>query len=137
MKICQENCFKFPPPSDIDICMIRSWFEIKAQGPANSAEQIAALLINIGSPGILEEDEADKKIVKAYIPADSSLNKNKILLSEGFKKCGWTYEGSLFEDMDWLSRWKEHIEPIKISDQLTIKPTWKKVAQKRGRIIVE
>ena len=117
--------------------MIRSWFEIRAQGPANSAEQITALLIKIGSPGTLEEGEGDKKIVKAYIPADSSLNKNKALLSKGLKKFGWIYEGSLFEDMDWLSKWKEHIKPIKISQQLIIKPTWKKVEPKPGRIIIE
>ena len=117
--------------------MIRSWFEIKAQGPANSAEQIAALLINIGSPGTLEEGEGDKKIVKAYIPADDSLNKNKALLSKGLKKFGWIYEGSLFENMDWLSKWKEHIKPIKISQKLIIKPTWKKVEPKPGRIIIE
>src|SRR3972149_7671254 len=117
--------------------MIKSWFEIKAQGPANSAEQIAALLINIGSPGVLEEGEGDEKIIKAYIAADASLSKHKALLKEKLKKFGWTYEGSLFENMDWLSKWKEHIKPIKISQKLIIKPTWKKVEPKPGRIIIE
>lgn len=117
--------------------MIRSWFEIRAQGPANSADQITDLLIKLGSPGTLEEGEGDKKIVKAYIPADASLNKNKVLLSKGLKKFGWIYEGSLFEDMDWLNKWKEHIKPIKISQKLIIKPTWKKVEPKPGRIIIE
>ena len=117
--------------------MIKGWFEIMAKGPANQAEPIVALLINIGSPGVLEEEKGEEKIIKAYIPADSSLNKNKVLLSEGLKKFGWTYEGSLFENMDWLSKWKEHIKPIKISQKLIIKPTWKKVEPKPGRIIIE
>lgn len=117
--------------------MIRSWFEITTRGPANKTEPVAALLIKAGSPGILEEDEGSEKIIKAYIPADSSLNQNRVSLKRGLKKFGWTYKGRLFENLDWLSKWKEHIEPISISHRLIIKPTWKEVEQKRGRIIVE
>ncbi|MBI3753795.1 MAG: 50S ribosomal protein L11 methyltransferase [Deltaproteobacteria bacterium] len=119
--------------------MIKTWFEIEARGHARGAESAAAVLIAFGSPGILEleEDKDGEKIIKAYIPADTSLNKNRMLLRQGLKKFGWTYTGGFFENADWLTKWKEHIKPIRISHRLTIKPTWKRVAQQSGRIIVE
>ncbi len=117
--------------------MIKKWFEITAIGPAKAAESITGLLIEAGSPAVLEEGQEDKKIIKAYIPADLSLNKNRILLKKSLKKFGWTYKGSFFENMDWLSKWKEHIKPIRVSNSLIIKPTWKKVERKPGRIIIE
>ncbi|MBI5047515.1 MAG: 50S ribosomal protein L11 methyltransferase [Deltaproteobacteria bacterium] len=117
--------------------MMKQWFEITAKGPAKTAESVAACLIEIGSPGILEEEGDGENVIKAYIPADLSLDKNRILLKQRLKKLAWTYTGSFFENMDWLSKWKEHIKPIRISQRIVIKPTWKKVASRAGSIIIE
>lgn len=113
------------------------WFEITAQGPAEAEEEITALLINAGSRGVLEGEQDGKKILTAYIPADLPLRKIKIKLRERLKAYGWSCKASLFENQDWLAKWKGHIKPIKVSDRLVIKPTWKKVAKKPGRIIIE
>lgn len=117
--------------------MIRSWFEVIAAGPVKTAEKVTAILIDRGSPGVWEDEQDGKGILKAYIPADSSLNRKKIDLNKELKKYSWTSTVSLFDNQDWLTKWKEHIKPIRISQRLIIKPTWKKIARKPGRIIVE
>ncbi|MBI5874668.1 MAG: 50S ribosomal protein L11 methyltransferase [Deltaproteobacteria bacterium] len=117
--------------------MTANWFEITAQGPAETAEKIIAFLISTGSRGVLEEEQDGKKILRAYIPADSPLRKTKIKLNEQLKAYGWSCKAGLFENQDWLAKWKEHIKPIRVSDRLVIKPTWKKAAKKPGRIIIE
>lgn len=117
--------------------MITKWFEITANGPAQTAEDATAILINAGSRGVLEEEQDGKKILRAYIPADSPLRKIKIRLKERLKAYGWSCKAGLFENQDWLAKWKEHIKPIRVSDRLVIKPTWKKAAKKPGRIIIE
>lgn len=117
--------------------MTAKWFEITANGPAETAEDVTAILINAGSRGVLEEEQDGKKILRAYIPADAPLHKTKIRIEEQLKAYGWSCKASLFENQDWLAKWKEHIKPIRVSDRLVIKPTWKKAAKKPGRIIVE
>lgn len=113
------------------------WFEIKAQGLAGTEDEIASLLISAGSRGVLEGEEEGRKTLTAYIPAGSSLRKTKIRLNEMLKAYGWSCKVELFENHNWLSKWKEHIEPVRISDRLIIKPTWKNVAKKSGRIIID
>ncbi|MBI3398146.1 MAG: 50S ribosomal protein L11 methyltransferase [Deltaproteobacteria bacterium] len=117
--------------------MIKSWFEITAAGPATTAEKVTTLLIDVGSPAVWEDERDDKKILRAYTPADPSLHKKKIELNKKLRKHGWIGDVILFENLDWLTKWKEHIRPIRISKRLIIKPTWKRVVKKFGRIIVE
>ncbi|MBI5893429.1 MAG: 50S ribosomal protein L11 methyltransferase [Deltaproteobacteria bacterium] len=117
--------------------MIKKWFEIIAAGSSKTLESVTSLLIELGSPSILESDENGKKILKAYIPIDSSLNAKINLLKNRLKKYEWTYQGSMFKDKDWLNKWKRYIKPVRISNRLTIKPTWEKISSKKGQIIVE
>ena len=38
---------------------------------------------------------------------------------------------------DWMESWKKFYKPIKIGDKLLIKPSWEKIEDPEGRIIVE
>lgn len=117
--------------------MIKKWFEITTSGPTETKELAALLLIELGSPGILEHEDGNKKTINAYLPIDSSLYKKEIELNRKLKEIGWTYEGRPLENMDWLTEWKKYIKPIRISNRIIIKPTWKKIASKKGQIIIE
>lgn len=117
--------------------MIKKWFEIIAAGSSKTLESVTSLLIELGSPSILESDENGKKILKAYIPIDLSLDAKISQLKNRLKAYKWTYQGSMFKDKDWLNKWKRYIKPVRISNRLTIKPTWEKISSKKGRIIIE
>ncbi len=40
-------------------------------------------------------------------------------------------------DEDWNKKWKSFFEPIKITDRLVIKPSWRKYRKKDNEIIIE
>ncbi|WYP27920.1 50S ribosomal protein L11 methyltransferase [Alkalihalobacillus sp. FSL W8-0930] len=84
-------------------------------------------------------------IVKAYFPVNSFLNetieetkgeingltahqidlgKNKVTVSE-------------VDEEDWATAWKKYYHPIKVSNQITIIPTWEEYTPNEGEMIIE
>jgi ribosomal protein L11 methyltransferase len=84
-------------------------------------------------------------IVKAYFPVNSFLNetieetkgeingltahqidlgKNKVIVSE-------------VDEEDWATAWKKYYHPIKVSNQITIIPTWEEYTPNEGEMIIE
>lgn len=41
------------------------------------------------------------------------------------------------DDEDWANAWKQYFKPLRISDRLTIKPTWEEYEASPGEIILE
>jgi len=48
-----------------------------------------------------------------------------------------TYEVKEVDDEDWANAWKTYFKPIRISDRLTIKPTWEAYEPTPGELILE
>ncbi|WP_281888287.1 50S ribosomal protein L11 methyltransferase [Paenibacillus sp. YYML68] len=48
-----------------------------------------------------------------------------------------TYELKLVDDEDWANAWKQYFKPIRVSERLTIKPTWEEYTPSEGEIILE
>ncbi|MNI05228.1 Ribosomal protein L11 methyltransferase [compost metagenome] len=48
-----------------------------------------------------------------------------------------TYEVKEVDDEDWANAWKQYFKPIRISDRLTIKPTWEEYSPSPEEIILE
>lgn len=47
------------------------------------------------------------------------------------------YEVILVDDEDWATAWKQYFKPIRITDRLTIKPTWEEYTPEPEEIILE
>jgi ribosomal protein L11 methyltransferase len=47
------------------------------------------------------------------------------------------YELQLVDDEDWANAWKQYFKPIRITDRLTIKPTWEDYTASPGELIIE
>lgn len=47
------------------------------------------------------------------------------------------YGLKLVDDEDWATAWKQYFKPIKVSEHLTIKPTWEDYTAAEGEIIIE
>jgi ribosomal protein L11 methyltransferase len=41
------------------------------------------------------------------------------------------------DDADWADEWKKYFKPIRVSERLTIKPTWESYAPSPGELIIE
>ena len=71
-------------------------------------------------------------IVKAYLPVDESLIpkidqiKGKIYELElhGFATENYNITQSLVSEEDWAGEWKKYYKPVKVTNRLTIVPTW-------------
>lgn len=48
-----------------------------------------------------------------------------------------TYEIKLVDEEDWANAWKQYFKPIRISERLTIKPTWEEYTPSPEEIILE
>jgi ribosomal protein L11 methyltransferase len=48
-----------------------------------------------------------------------------------------SYELKIVDDEDWANAWKQYFKPLRISDKLTIKPTWEQYEASPGEIIIE
>lgn len=48
-----------------------------------------------------------------------------------------TYEAVEVDDEDWATAWKQYFKPLRVSDTLTIKPTWEEYEASEGERIIE
>jgi ribosomal protein L11 methyltransferase len=48
-----------------------------------------------------------------------------------------TYSLKIVDDEDWATAWKQYFKPIRVSDRLTIKPTWEEYTAAENEIIIE
>jgi ribosomal protein L11 methyltransferase len=48
-----------------------------------------------------------------------------------------TYELKDVDDEDWANAWKQYFKPIRVTERLTIKPTWEEYEASPGELILE
>lgn len=48
-----------------------------------------------------------------------------------------SYASVVVDDEDWANAWKQYFKPLRVSDTLTIKPTWEEYAASEGERIIE
>ncbi len=118
------------------------WTEIKATGPLDRTYDAGLVLVNAGSPSVLEEDDcghAEKAYLKAYLVGAASGPKLKNLKKD-LKAIGWSLSTGLYKDIDWSFKWRAGIKTVRVGGEgktLVIKPTWRGIKKKKGDIIVE
>jgi ribosomal protein L11 methyltransferase len=129
--------------------MSKEWIELKVTVNTNDADAVANFLIESGSNGIVEDSSPDKKrtILTSYFEKNdsfSALHENiKKYLDELYclKDCADSIPPEIsidqIPDEDWNKKWKSFFEPIKITDHLVIKPSWRKYRKKDNEIIIE
>ncbi|MCM2677861.1 50S ribosomal protein L11 methyltransferase [Alkalicoccobacillus plakortidis] len=95
----------------------------------------------------LSPDDYPKEgvIVKAYFPVNSFLNetieetKGEIngLVAHQIDLGKNAVTVSEVDEEDWATAWKKYYHPIKISNQITIIPTWEEYSPNEGEMIIE
>ncbi|MFK3940022.1 50S ribosomal protein L11 methyltransferase [Alkalihalobacillus sp. NPDC078783] len=84
-------------------------------------------------------------IVKAYFPVNSFLNetieetKGEIngLIAHQIDLGKNNVTVSEVDEEDWATAWKKYYHPIKVSNQITIIPTWEEYTPNEGEMIIE
>ncbi len=94
-------------------------------------------------PGLLNT-EGDAVLVKGYLPVDGSLNGRLEMVRENLRALpgGHAHFGSLgltigqVRDEEWAENWKKFYKPMRIGQNIIIKPTWEDYEPGKGDIVV-
>jgi ribosomal protein L11 methyltransferase len=131
------------------------WIEIKVAVQPPEADAVANFLIEIGSNGIVEESPAPGpsgvqtgySILKAYILKDARTAHCIDSLKNYLRSLRKTDPrqahqepaviASEIEDKDWNEQWKSFFQPIKVTDTIVIKPSWRNYWKKENEIVLE
>jgi len=128
-----------------------NWLEVSYHGNEENFELISQIFIDAGSKGVLLEDSktpheiptdrfgeiyrlnADDYpksgvVVKGYLAVvpqvEVLLDTVKTKLFELAPVSASSFTITTLAEEDWAESWKQHYEPIQISDTLVIKPSW-------------
>lgn len=89
--------------------------------------------------------DKSKVFIKAYISEAEDIEKIKLYLLETIEKEPYLREGyklgnisfKYIEDRDWSEAWKRYYKPIRVGENIVVKPTWEKYNSKAEDIIIE
>lgn len=86
-----------------------------------------------------------RAVIKGYFSEGTELDSIMSTLKqsvEGLAEFGIdtgypSYELREVDDEDWANAWKQYFKPVRITERLTIKPTWEEYTASEGEIILE
>ncbi|MFW6334698.1 MAG: 50S ribosomal protein L11 methyltransferase, partial [Desulfosalsimonas sp.] len=138
------------------------WIKASVIFEAGDAETASVLIADIfydlGLTGVITEnpcedpelDWADDALpapenhsVTGFLPADGRLDESTRKLEQGLAELGSTLmawyrvEYSEVEEQDWAESWKAHFHPVKISEGIVIKPTWREYFPQNHETVIE
>lgn len=136
---------------------IEATVKFEAPDPETATDLIAGIFIDTGLSGVViqsPEDEPetdwdktapplpDDWVVKGYFPENKSIARRKQKLELGLEGLGRLGISGLvtytcIDDCDWAESWKTHFHPVRISDALVVKPTWREFEAGPSDIIIE
>lgn len=138
------------------------WTEAKifftAADPENAISLIVAIFSDFGIQGVMVEspdpepgtdwaDDApplpDYYAVTGYFPKADRFFEQRRTLEERVSRLNEQHQIStqiVYTDIDeenWAESWKAHFHPIRISDRIVVKPTWRDFPAKPSDIVIE
>jgi len=83
--------------------------------------------------------------IKGWFPEGADMSAvTKILQSRigelgayGIDPGGFSLEDKLIDEEDWAESWKQYFKPIRVSDRLTIRPTWEPYEPGPGELVID
>lgn len=139
------------------------WIGIKAvfehAEPELIAEIIAAGFFDAGLKGVVIESPAieisegaftdddlvmpEDNAVASYVPENEELpllvENLRAVLDDLKITAGFTYELKFetLDERDWAEAWKEHFYPVRLSERIVVKPSWREYAPEADDLILE
>lgn len=125
------------------------WVELAISVTKKNADAVANFLIEQGSNGIVEENSKSCKnsvVLKAYLKKDDQLEASVKKIAnylrslhalDGNEPVTPELNINQIANEDWNKKWKSFFEPVKVTDTIVIKPSWRKYWKKQGEIVIE
>jgi ribosomal protein L11 methyltransferase len=111
-----------------------NWLEITAKGPPRGKDIASQILIDTGSPGVLDLSKGPVSVLKAHLRVEE---KDKVhSIEKKLKKFDWKVTSYPCAGGDWTEKWKRWIRPVNVCGVFLVKPSWRRVAED-GRVVIE
>jgi len=133
------------------------WLKIEISAPSELMDALGNFLTETGAQGVFQESltpqntAADfpepviEEILKAYFPQDIRSEKRIVAVQKyidslheifpDFEKPSFTTE--IICDPNWGEQWKKYFKPIRVSNNIIVKPTWERYTPSSRDIVIE
>jgi len=132
------------------------WLKVEIAAPSILMDAIANYLTERGAQGVYQETiesqgegdfplTAADETLQAFFPDDgrgekrvSALNKYLQSLEEIFPDLEKaSLRTQIISDPDWGEQWKKYFKPVRVSNNIIIKPTWERYSPASRDIVIE
>ncbi len=132
------------------------WLKVEISAPSELMDALGNFLTETGAQGVFQEsltpqtpgdfpEPIIEEILKAYFPQDSRTEKRLAALEKYIdslheifpesEKPSFTLEN--ISDPDWGEQWKKYFKPIRVSNNIIVKPTWERYTPSGRDIVIE
>ena len=127
--------------------MPKSWIEVRVEIPVSLAEAVANFLIELGSPGVIQEKPRGptgrkRECVVAYFSRARSFGSKEekirtYLSSQNQAGRNFSLTRRVIQEEKWAEAWKDNFKPVHITSHLVIKPPWEEYPRNSYEIVIE
>jgi len=133
------------------------WIKIEISAPSELMDALGNFLTETGAQGVFQEsltpqntavdfpEPVIEEILKAYFPQDIRSEKRIVAVQKyidslfeifpGLEKPSFTTE--IISDPNWGEQWKKYFKPIRVSNNIIVKPTWERYTPASRDIVIE
>ena len=133
------------------------WLKIEISAPPELMEALGNFLTEAGVQGVFQESLSPQQIgsdfpepvtedlLKAYFPQDSRSEKRVAALQKYIDSLAEifpdlekpTFITETICDPDWGEQWKKYFKPLRVSNNIVVKPTWERYTPSSRDIVIE
>jgi ribosomal protein L11 methyltransferase len=130
------------------------WIEIVVTAPPALSDGLENFLYELGTQGVSQEETLDSSFesangstveLKAYLPETAEIHEQLDRLSRYLQSLAElfpdldtpAFKTDRIVDPDWAEQWKKYFKPLRISNDIVIKPTWERYAPLGRDIVID
>ena len=124
----------------------KSWIELRVEAPPSIGEGVSNFLIELGSPGVIQDTfpgtkGPKKESILAYFPNSLSFSSLKKKIRDYFSSVSpsrkpLVFRWKVLREENWAEKWKTNFKPLHATRRIVIKPPWEEYREKKGEIVI-
>ncbi|PKN69144.1 MAG: 50S ribosomal protein L11 methyltransferase [Deltaproteobacteria bacterium HGW-Deltaproteobacteria-12] len=132
------------------------WLKIEITARAELMDALGNFLTETGASGVFQETSGPQsqddfpesptaETIKAYFPWDARSEKRIAAVQKYLESLGEIFADfpapalrtEAISDPDWGEQWKKYFKPIRVCNNIIVKPTWERYAPSSRDIVIE
>jgi ribosomal protein L11 methyltransferase len=123
------------------IVKAKSWVELRVEVPSSWAEGVSNFLIELGSPGVIQEDASrgKKESILAYLPKRPSYAAKRTKLRKYLTSLmgrDFYFKQRVIREEKWAEKWKANFRTFHATPKIVVKPPWEEYRERKGEIVI-